>query len=180
MRRRKLLSGTVILYQITAGTASISSTADVIQIREPGLSARQLSQLVREVKQRVTAKVLVNDRTDVALCCGADGVHLRANSIAPVQLRAITPPGFIISVSCHSEEDVIRLEGADYALLAPVFKPLSKADQRKPLGLAALERIARRSRVPVLALGGITPANTASCLAAGAAGVAGITLFRRS
>jgi thiamine-phosphate pyrophosphorylase len=157
---------------------SLDLTADFIQIREPELTARQLTMIVRELAPK--ARILVNDRIDVALATYAAGVHLRGNSISPKQVRAITPPGFLITVACHSEDDVMHAEGADYAVLAPIFQPLSKTDSRTPLGLDVLERIARRAPLPILALGGITLANAPLCTRAGAAGVAGISLFRRS
>ena len=124
-------------------------------------------------------RILVNDRADVAIACGAAGVHLRGNSAAPTQMRRIAPEGFLISVACHSEEDVAAAEGADYAILAPVFAPLSKKDHRVPLGLEKLSAIAGRTRIPVLALGGVTEENARLCMEGGAAGVAGITLFAR-
>jgi thiamine-phosphate pyrophosphorylase len=176
----------VIRYQITDGTAhrdrdrwlaAIRPDADFVQIREPHLSARELAGLVRQVSS--LARVLVNDRIDVAIACGAAGVHLRSHSVSPAVVRRITPPGFIVSVACHNEEDIQQAAGADYAVLAPVFQPLSKTGEHPPLGLDAFARIVGNSPVPVIALGGITESNTALCLAAGAAGVAGITLFRR-
>lgn len=176
----------MIRYQITDGTAhvdkdrwlaGISPEADFVQIREGALSTRELVRLVRKVMSR--ARVLVNDRTDVAIACGAAGVHLRSGSVAPELVRQIAPPGFLISVACHNAEDVRNATGADYAILAPVFHPLSKPDRREPWGLGALAEIAEISPVPVIALGGVTTSNMAQCLEAGAVGVAGISLFRR-
>lgn len=123
--------------------------------------------------------IVVNDRTDIAIALGASGVHLRSNSVLPSVLRTITPPRFVISVSCHSLEDIMQTKGADFAILAPVFSPLSKPDERVPLGLSALQSICRLSPVPVIALGGITESNADACIRAGAAGVAGISLFAR-
>jgi len=159
----------MIRYQITDG-ALISMTADYVQIRPASLAAVRRAMALR-------GNILVNDRTDIALALGAAGVHLRSNSIAPPVLRRITPRRFIITVACHSMEDVMRAEGADFALLAPVFRPLSKTHTLPPLGLDALRQISLASPVPVIALGGVTPANAPDCIAAGAAGVAGITMF---
>ncbi|MES1260652.1 MAG: thiamine phosphate synthase, partial [Acidobacteriota bacterium] len=175
----------MIRCQITGGTAhpeddrwfaALSRDADFIQIREKHLSARDLARLVRRA---LTAgpKILVNDRADIAIATGAAGVHLRSGSVAAEEIRRIAPPGFVITVACHGAADVRLCAAADYAIVAPVFKPLSKEDSRTPLGLETLRRIVAQSPVPVIALGGITARNAASCVKAGAAGVAGITLF---
>ena len=154
--------------------------ADAVQVREKDLPARELTALVRRV-MATGARVLVNSRVDVALACGAHGVHLPGDSIAPSEWRRIVPHGFLIGVSAHSAGDVSRaeLEGADFAVFSPVFEPLSKASYGPPQGLARLAEAARGVRIPVLALGGVTLENERDCLAAGAAGVAGITLFQR-
>ncbi len=121
--------------------------------------------------------MLVNERADIALAAEADGVHLPGHALSPLILRRLGIG--VIGVSCHDAGELARAEreGADFAVLAPVFAPLSKESGTPPLGLARFEQLARAVRIPVLALGGVTPGNTAACLAAGAAGVAGITLF---
>jgi thiamine-phosphate pyrophosphorylase len=168
----------VIRIQIADGSGPFSSGADFIQVRDHKAPARDLARMVREAMQ--FAPVLVNDRADVAVACGAAGVHLRSGSIAPAEIKRWAR--FVVSVSCHSAADVQRAEaeGADYAILAPVFSPLSKKDSRGPLGVEVLRRISAGSGIPVIALGGITESNIADCIEAGAAGVAGITLFRRT
>jgi len=174
----------VIRILITDGSGRLPArhpvAVDYIQVREPGLSMRDLTACVRKLVSDRGPRVLVNDRADVALACGAAGVHLRSGSVSPHVLRRIAPTDFVISVACHNAADVARAEdeGADFALLAPVFAPLSKPSVSPPLGLDALRSVASAARIPVIALGGITEANAALCLDAGAAGVAGITLFR--
>jgi thiamine-phosphate pyrophosphorylase len=167
---------------------------DYIQLREKDLSGRELEILAREavgiVRQSFSStRLLINSRVDVALAAGADGVHLRAGDVTPGEvagmLRALTPPlqtagRFIISASCHSDEDVTcaESEAVDFAVFAPVFGK-SGARPAAPAGLAGL-RQACQAKIPILALGGVTIENAASCLDAGAAGVAGIRLFQEN
>lgn len=154
-----------------------------IQIREKDLDARSLSVLVEQAVRRAAgARILVNSRADVALACGAAGLHLPADSPPPSAWRPICPPGFLIGVSCHSPEEVLDAarHGADYALFSPVFRPLSKQDARPVHGLDGLRRVCSAAGIPVLALGGVTAENARSCVEAGAAGVAGITMFQSS
>jgi thiamine-phosphate pyrophosphorylase len=154
---------------------------DFVQIREPGLTTRALADCVRALVRERGPRVLVNDRADVAIACGAAGVHLRDRSVSPRVIRRIAPRGFVVTVACHDAAAVFRAadEGADYAVLAPVFAPLSKPSALPPLGLDALRAITARAQIPVIALGGITAENAPLCMDAGAAGIAGITLFQR-
>jgi thiamine-phosphate pyrophosphorylase len=150
----------------------------MIQIRAKDLSGRQLYSLVRQVMASTDKPVLVNTRLDVALAGGAAGVHLPANSISPSDLRRIAPEHFLIGVSCHTVEELqaAEREGADFAVFGPVFTSVSK--QASPIGLAALRSALRSVKhLPVYALGGVTEVNAPLCIEAGAAGVAGISLF---
>jgi thiamine-phosphate pyrophosphorylase len=164
---------------ITDRTLDFAGKVDWVQVRDKDLPARELIAVVRRAMGRV-GKVLVNTRVDVAMAAGAAGVHLPSGSIAASEWRTITPSGFLIGVSCHSMEDVVRAEreGADYVVFGPVFDPLSKSADLPARGLRELSRVSRAVRIPVLALGGITEENAPECVAAGAAGVAGITMFR--
>ena len=157
--------------------AWIAAGVEMLQIRERELPVRQLAELTRKVLRLAnphSTKILINDRADVAIACGAHGVHLRDGSVLP---EIFARPGFFVSISCHSIAELERTRGADFILVAPIFKPLSKEDTRPVLGIEAIREITRISPIPVLALGGITPANTHLCLEAGAAGVAGISYF---
>jgi thiamine-phosphate pyrophosphorylase len=161
-----------------------SAGVDYIQLREKDMSARELETLAREaaglVHENSRATRLFNSRTDIALAVGADGVHLRADDVAPHEVRHWTPASNLIAVSCHSVEDVFcaQSEGADFVVFAPVFGKINTPESQ-PTGLAVL-REACRAKIPVLALGGVTLKNAPSCLDAGAAGVAGIRLFQEN
>jgi len=173
---------------------------DYIQLREKDLSAKELELLARDAvavlrENRVATsnrplltRLLINSRTDVALAVGADGVHLRAGDLSSQEVRAVVEfsawrPAtghFLVAVSCHTAADVLRAESekADFVVFAPVFGKRG-APGTPAAGLDAL-RQACDAKIPVLALGGVTLENAASCLQAGAAGVAGIRLFQEN
>ena len=151
-----------------------------VQLRDPGLSTRALLALggrLREATRALGAGFVVNDRLDLALALGADGVHLGRRSVPVRDARALLPPGAWISVACHAPAEVARAaaEGADAALLSPIFASPGKGP---PLGIEALREaraaLGERSAVQLLALGGVTAENAGACLAAGADGVAAI------
>ena len=174
--------------------AAAGSGVDWIQIREKDFSGRDCASLAREALQRVAkpspsnaapARILVNDRLDVALSERADGVHLGENSLPlPEVKRFVENRGkredFAIGVSCHSLEAAksAASAGADYLFFGPVFATPSKAAFGAPPGLERLAEICRAVSLPVLAIGGITLENAPDCLATGASGIAAIRLFQ--
>ena len=160
--------------------AVVEAGVDVIQVRERDLDAAVLSGLVRRLllrTQGARCQVMVNDRADVALACGAEGAHLRADGPSVAEVRALGPEGWVVGRSVHQPAEVARHQAADYLLFGTVFGSRSKAPASPVAGLAALGTTAAKSTVPVVAIGGVTPATAARCIAAGASGVAGIGVF---
>ncbi len=162
---------------------AIEAGIEMIQIREKDLDTRSLLSLARTVSDYAAAsrtEITINDRLDVAMSAGAQGVHLGSHSLPIAKVRSLAPQGFLIGASCHSVSDVLRAEaaGASYALLGPIFDTPSKRAYGLPLGLQQLEEAASKANLPVYALGGITIENCRECLATGARGVAAIRMFQ--
>lgn len=148
----------------------------MIQIRERDLSARQLCSVIASAARRTN--ILVNDRADVAASSDA-GVHLTTRSMPVEVVRAAFGSQILIGASTHTIDEVetANVGGADFVVFGPVFETPSKREYGAPVGLDALKHVATRSRIPVLALGGVNLSNYKRALDAGAAGVAGISMF---
>src|SRR6516164_4981945 len=158
---------------------------DLIQIREKDLAVPSLVELVSvaiECARGTATRVVVNDRLDVALALGACGVHLGTQSLPAQAVRRRVPDDFLIGVSCHSLEEALTAEsaGADYIVFGPIFATPSKLVYGLPLGLGKLREAAARVQIPLLALGGVNVHRVKPCFAAGASGIAGISLFQSS
>ncbi|HEV8394942.1 MAG TPA: thiamine phosphate synthase [Vicinamibacterales bacterium] len=154
----------------------------LVQVRERDLDGGPLTALVRRCVEAVRgsrARVLVNDRLDVALAAGAHGVHLRADSMPAPTVRALCPPGFLVGRSVHARDEAVAVAaagGLDYLLFGTVFPTFSKPG-RPASGVTALVEVAAAVTIPVLAVGGVTPDNVGEVAAAGAAGFAAIGMF---
>ena len=172
--------------QLEAIRQAAAAGCQWIQIREKDFGARALAEFTRQaiaVARPFGAKVLVNDRLDVAMATKADGVHLRVSSLPVAEVRrAVKQTGlqdFLIGVSTHSlsEAKAAEQDGADFIVCGPVFDTPTKREFGEPLGLERFAEICQVANIPVLALGGINLANFRQPLEAGAAGIAAIGLF---
>src|SRR5262249_16855102 len=152
--------------------------------RERDLPARDLFSLAKSCSQMALgfgARLLINDRADIAASVGA-GVHLTTRSMTADIIRRVFGPDMLIGASTHSIDEAERAEreGADFVVFGPVFETESKQIYGPPVGLAPLEAVAVSLCIPVLALGGINISNYRKALDSGAGGIAGISLFTQA
>ncbi len=193
--RKALEAGAPIEALHASIRRAIAAGVDWVQIREKDLPARDLLALAKSAIDAAgngsgrssPARIIVNDRLDVALAAGAAGVHLGGESIAAADVvrwcrSGNAPAKFWIGVSCHSVEDVRKAEaaGASYAIFGPVFVTPSKRPFGLPQGIAKLTEACGAVRIPVIAIGGVDERNAPECLRAGAAGIAAIRLFQNA
>jgi thiamine-phosphate pyrophosphorylase len=156
-----------------------------VQLREKDLPGGELFELATRLREETAphgAALFVNDRLDIALAAGADGVHCPENGFPPdlagrVIRSAAAKETKHVGASVHSPEGALRArgQGADFVTFGPVFFTPSKAAWGEPQGLDALEEVCRRVDLPVFAVGGVTAERAAACVERGAAGVAVIS-----
>jgi thiamine-phosphate pyrophosphorylase len=173
------------LYLITdrkaSGTRGLLSTVEasfkggvrLVQLREKDLSAKELLSLsieLRTLARQYRARVLINDRVDIALLANADGVHLTSKSYSPKEARSLLGEDRLIGVSTHSLEEALRAQegGADFVTFGPAFHTASKAGMGEPLGIERLIEAAQKLSIPVFGLGGIDESNIKTVAASGA------------
>lgn len=168
----------------TAGRALVSvveralkAGVKAVQLREKDLDTRSLLELARELlflTRHYDALLFINDRIDLALAIGAHGVHLRSDSIPVTAARRLLGPDRLIGVSVHSVDEVLNVQanGADFAVLGPIYDTPMKRMYGDPIGLRPLEEASQRSRIPVFAIGGISSRRIQAVRRAGASGVA--------
>jgi len=164
--------GDVLAYAARA----VRSGVDMVQIREKDLPARELFELVckiRDIAAGTGTRILVNDRLDIALAAGIDGVHLPGYGLPPERVRPFVK---VLGVSTHTLQESIdaELARADFIVFGPVFDTPGKT----AVGLDPLREVTSRVKLPVLAIGGVTAEDSPQVLNAGAAGIAGIRLFQ--
>jgi thiamine-phosphate pyrophosphorylase len=165
---RPLLS--VLDHALTAGVKAV-------QLREKDLGTKSLVELAGEVlslTRKHGASLFINDRVDLVLALDADGVHLRSDSIPIKDARRMLGPNRLIGASVHSVEEVFKAEtdGADFAVLGPIYDTPSKRPHGNPIGLRALEEASQQSQIPIFAIGGISLPRVQEVHRAGARGVA--------
>jgi thiamine-phosphate pyrophosphorylase len=176
------------LYLVTDRSATAGPLEEVVesclaaglkavQLREKDMAVRDLlglAHVLRDSTRRHGARLLINDRADVALAVGADGGQRAGTSLPVSALRAISPAGFVIGASVHAVDEARAAEsdGADFLIFGPVYDTPSKRHFGPPQGLAALERVSSAVSTPLFAVGGVTPERVGEVTRAGAAGVA--------
>jgi thiamine-phosphate pyrophosphorylase len=176
------------LYLVTDRSATAGPLEEVVesclaaglkavQLREKDMAVRDLlglAHVLRDSTRRHGARLLINDRADVALAVGADGVQRAGTSLPVSALRAISPAGFVIGASVHAVDEARAAEsdGADFLIFGPVYDTPSKRHFGPPQGLAALERVSSAVSTSLFAVGGVTPERVGEVTRAGAAGVA--------
>jgi thiamine-phosphate pyrophosphorylase len=156
-----------------AGEAGVRA----VQLREKDLSLREQMQMaigIQKVTRKFGMKLFINDRVDLCLAIDADGVHLPSTGLPIAIARKMLGAEKIIGVSCHALQDVLRAEseGADYAVLGPVYDTPSKREYGKPLGIDYFKKAREATLIPLFAVGGIKAANIEAVMQSGADGVA--------
>jgi thiamine-phosphate pyrophosphorylase len=157
--------------------AALKGGVRCVQLREKDLSSRELYELaynLRSLTRKYAARLIINDRVDIALAVDADGVHLGVNSIPIHRVRRLLGNSRLIGLSCHNQVNAIMAQenGADFITFGPVYYTPSKANYGKPVGIDNLEAVSHLLNIPILALGGIKKDNIQEVIAAGATGIA--------
>lgn len=157
--------------------AALAGGVRAVQLREKDLCPRDLLPLALELRaltRRFGARLLINDRIDIAQAVAADGVHLAGSSLPTAMARHLLGPSALIGVSTHQRDEVLTAagDGADFVTFGPIYPTPSKAAYGAPVGLDALRRVCAATSLPVFALGGIKTPHLPELMAAGAAGIA--------
>lgn len=162
---------------LTTVEAALEGGLKAVQLREKNLNAYGLLRLAKKLRaltRKFDARLIINERVDIALAAEADGVHLRTTSFSPLEARKLLGAEKLIGVSTHTLEQArdAQKSGADFITLGPVFFTPSKAAYGEPLGLSTFKEITNHIEIPVFALGGVTKENIKEVKQAGAYGAA--------
>ncbi|MFO1184372.1 MAG: thiamine phosphate synthase [Bauldia sp.] len=157
--------------------AAVAGGATLVQLRDREATTRDLVAAARELKALLAPlgiPLIVNDRVDVALAADADGVHVGQSDMAVADARRLIGEGRILglSITAPADLDGADLSGVDYLGVGPIYATATKGDAALPMGLAGLRAVAARTRLPIVAIGGLDAGNAADVVRAGAAGVA--------
>jgi thiamine-phosphate pyrophosphorylase len=157
--------------------AAVTGGVRCVQLREKALATRDFVALALAVKDLLApfdVPLIINDRLDVALACGAQGVHLGQSDMPAALARQLLPPEVFIGLSVENLADVARAAGqpVDYLGISPVYATPTKTDTARPWGLAGVRQVRALTRLPLVAIGGIHQGNAAAVLQAGADGLA--------
>jgi thiamine-phosphate pyrophosphorylase len=172
---RKLFKAQCSMY--FAIESALEAGTKYIQLREKDLSVKELMEMavwMRELTGEYDAKLFINDRVDIALSAGADGVHLGQNGIPPYAVKEISGDRLAIGVSAHSINEAVDAErdGADFITLGPVYETPSKLRYGNPIGIGSISEAKSRISIPVLAIGGVKLDKVKEVKEAGADGIA--------
>lgn len=157
--------------------AAIAGGVTLVQLRDPGAKTGALVELARALialLRPARIPFIVNDRVDVALAVGADGVHVGQRDMRPADVRRLIGPDAILGLSVTSPAQLASsdLHGVDYLGVGPICATQTKPDAATPIGVAGLAAVVARTTLPIVAIGGIHAGNAGELIAAGAAGVA--------
>lgn len=160
--------------------AAVAGGVTMVQLREKECSSREFVQLAKELKKRLdesNTPLIINDRLDIALLVQAHGIHVGQQDLPVQDIRSLTPPGFIIGLTTNNLDQVKQAQdqSADYLGVGPIYGTQSKKNPAPTLGIQGLQIIRANTDKPLVAIGGITPANAAPVIAAGANGLAVIS-----
>jgi thiamine-phosphate pyrophosphorylase len=156
---------------------ALGAGVKAVQLREKDLDTRSLlglAEALLSLTRKYDGLLFINDRVDIVLALGAHGVHLRSDSMPVPIARRVLGPNRLIGISTHSVEEVLQAEseGADFAVLGPIYETSSKRVYGDPIGLRPLEEASRRSHIPVFAIGAVSAERVQDMRRAGARGVA--------
>lgn len=185
------------LYLVTdrklAGSRSIEEIVEeavrggvtIVQLREKGLGDVDFLRrafALKELTDRIDVPLIINDRLDIAVACGAAGIHLGQDDMECARARKIAGERLVIGVSVSTPKEAMKaqMDGANYLGVSPVFSTPTKTDTPAPVGLNGLRRIREKVSIPLVGIGGISEANAADVIRSGADGVAVVSAIMAS